>query len=140
VTVKVKPQGPSPRDQPLLRSPALASNVLHDSYENSYGYMCERDSLHKRRKFFREADEPFEGLDQDSQVTTRPTTLRRTAIQGHETSRLAPDMQTRVKNEIPRHVRPSAGQLQPCPPNLFSTDDDDKSTDDGSVPADYEWE
>ncbi|PVH67591.1 hypothetical protein DL98DRAFT_543032 [Cadophora sp. DSE1049] len=140
VTVKVEPQGLSPRDQPLLRSPVLVSNVLHDSYENSYGYMCERDLLHKRRKKIREADETFEGLDQDSQFTTRPTTLRRTAIQGHETSRLAPDMQTRVKNEMARHVRPSAGQLQPYPPNPFSTDGDDKSTDYGSVPADYEWE
>jgi hypothetical protein len=25
-------------------------------------------------------------------------------------------------------------------PNPFPTDDDDKSTDYGSVPADYEWE
>ncbi|KAH6704221.1 hypothetical protein BKA61DRAFT_581455 [Leptodontidium sp. MPI-SDFR-AT-0119] len=140
VTVKVEPQGRSPRDQPLLRAPVLASNVLHDSYENSYGYMCQRDSLHKRRKKSKEADEIFGGLDQGSQFTTRPTTLRRAAIQGQETSRLARDMQTRAKNGMARPVRPSIGQLQPYPPNPFSTDDDDRSTDYGSVPADCEWE
>jgi hypothetical protein len=70
-------------------------------------------------------------------------TLRRTAVQGYESFRLTPDMQTRAKNETARHVRPSAGHLQPStpyPPNPVSTDDDDKSTVYGSVPADYEWE
>jgi hypothetical protein len=68
-------------------------------------------------------------------------TLRRTAVQGHESFRLTPEMQTRSKNETARHVRPSAGQLPPStqyPPDPVSTDD--KSTDYGSVPADYEWE
>lgn len=116
------------------------------SYESSYGYIGERDSLHKRRKCSREANETeqetFRGSVQDSQVTTRSMTLRRTAVQGHESFRLTPNMQTRAKNETARHVRPSAGQLQPLtqyPPDPLSTDDD-KSTDYGSMPADYEWE
>ena len=55
--IKVEPPGPGPRDQPMLRAPVLATNALHDSYESSYEYMGERDSLHKRRKCSREADE-----------------------------------------------------------------------------------
>jgi hypothetical protein len=57
VTVKVEPPGPGPRDQPLLSAPVLATNTLHDSDESFYGYMGERDSLHKRRKCSRVADE-----------------------------------------------------------------------------------
>jgi hypothetical protein len=69
---------------------------------------------------------------------------RRTAVQGQETSRLAPDMQTRAKNEIAWPARPSTGQLQPYPPNpfyffyFFFTDDDDRSTAYRSMPV--EWE
>ena len=147
LTVKVEPPGPGPRDQLLRRASVLATNALHDSYESSYGYLDERDSLHKRQKCSREADETeqniFQGSVQDSQVTTRSMMLRRTAVQGYESFRLTPDMQTRAKNETARHVRPSAGQLQPStlyPPDPVSTDDDDNSMDYGSVPADYEWE
>jgi hypothetical protein len=56
-TVKVKPPGPDPRDQPLLNAPVLAINALYDSDESFYGYMGERGSLHKRRKCSRVADE-----------------------------------------------------------------------------------
>ncbi|KFY98502.1 hypothetical protein V500_01653, partial [Pseudogymnoascus sp. VKM F-4518 (FW-2643)] len=45
--------------------------------------------------------------------------------------RLTTDMQTRAKNETTRHVRPSAGQLQPStpyPPDPISTDDDKSTT------------
>ena len=59
------------------------------------------------------------------------------------TLRLIPDMQTRAKNETARYVRPLVGQLQPLtpyPPDPVFIDDDDKSMDYGSVPADYEWE
>jgi hypothetical protein len=147
LTVKVEPPGPGPQDQLLLRAPVLATNALHNSYESSYGYMGERDPLHKRRKCSREVDETeqkaFQGLVQGSQVTTRSMRLRHTAVQGHESFRLTPDMQTRAKNKTARHVRPSARHLQPStpyPPDTVSTDDDDKSTEYGSVPADYEWE
>ena len=146
LTIKVEPPGPGPRDQPLRRAPVVATNALHDAYGSSYRYMGELDSLHKRRKCSRDADETeqetFQGSVQDSQVTTRSMTIRRTTVQGHESVRLTPDMQTRAKNETARHVLPSAGQLLPstqCPPDPISTDDD-KSTDYGSVPADYEWE
>ena len=37
--VRVKPPGP-----------VLVANAAHDSYESLYGYMCEQDSFHKRRK------------------------------------------------------------------------------------------
>ena len=56
LTVKVKPPGLGPRDQPLLRALVLATNTLYNSYKSSYGYIGERDSLYKRRKCFREAD------------------------------------------------------------------------------------
>ncbi|KAH8663700.1 hypothetical protein BGZ60DRAFT_432828 [Tricladium varicosporioides] len=158
LTVKVEPPGTGPRDQPLLRAPVLAANALHDSYESFYGYMGERDSLHKRRKCSREADETehevFQRSIQDSRVTTRSMTLRRTAVEGYESFRLTPDMQTRAENETAGHVLPgvkiglqsaSAEQLQPSmltryPPDPVSTDDDDESTDYGTVPSDYEWE
>jgi hypothetical protein len=158
LTVKVEPPGPGPRDQPLPRAPVLAANALHDSYESFYGYMGERDSLHKRRICSREADETvqevFQGSVQDSRVTTRSMTLRRTAVQGYESFRLTPGMQTRAGNETAGHVRPgvenrlqsaSAEQLQPSrltqhPTDPVSTDDDDESTDYGSVLSDYEWE
>lgn len=94
--VNVEPPGPGPRDQPLLRAPVLDTNALHDSYESSHGYTSEGASLHKRRKCSREADETeqeaFQGSVQDSQVTTRSMTVRRTAVQGHESSVLTPDM------------------------------------------------
>lgn len=144
LTVKVEPLGPGPRDQQLRRAPVLTTNTLYDSYESFYGYMGERDSLHKRRKCAREADEieqeTFQGSVQDSQVTTRSMTLRRTAVQGHESFSLTPDMQTRARNETAKHVRPSAGQLQPSTQYHPVSTDDDKSTHYGSVPAVYEWE
>ncbi|OBT53084.1 hypothetical protein VE04_07960 [Pseudogymnoascus sp. 24MN13] len=86
--------------------------------------------------------ETFQGSVQDSQVTTRSMTLRRSTVQGHESFSLTPDVQTRAKNETAIHVRPSAGQLLPSiqyPPDPVSTAED-KSTDYGSVLADYEWE
>ncbi|CZR63633.1 uncharacterized protein PAC_13530 [Phialocephala subalpina] len=147
LTVEVEPPGPGPRDQPLLRAPVLATNALHDSHDSSYGYMGERDSSYKRRKCSREAgeteQEAFQKSVQDSQVTTRSMTLRRTAVLGHESFGLTADMQIRAENETARHVRASAGQFQPWtqyPPDPASTDDNDKSTDYSSVPADYEWE
>jgi hypothetical protein len=57
LTVKFEPPGPGPRDQPLLSAPVLATNALHDSDESFYGYMGERNSLHKRRKCSRVTDE-----------------------------------------------------------------------------------
>jgi hypothetical protein len=144
LAIKVEPPGPDSRDQPLLRAPVLATNALHDSYESSYGYMGVRDTLHKRQKCAREADETeqetFQGSAQDSHVTS--ITLRRPAVQAQESFRLTLFMQTGATNETAGHVRPSAGQLQPWtqhPPYPVSIDDD-KSTDYGSVPADYEWE
>jgi hypothetical protein len=57
LTVKAGSPGPGPRDQLLLHAPVLAANALHDSYASFYGYMGERDSLHKRRKRSKEVDE-----------------------------------------------------------------------------------
>jgi hypothetical protein len=146
LAIKVEPPGPDSRDQPLLHAPVLATNTLYDSYESSYGYMDVRDTLHKRQKCAREADETeqetFQGSAQDSHVTSISMTLRRTAVQAQESFRLTPFMQTGATNETAGHVRPSAGQLQPSTQHpLYPVSiDDDKSTDYGSVPADYEWE
>ncbi|KFY30695.1 hypothetical protein V493_01735 [Pseudogymnoascus sp. VKM F-4281 (FW-2241)] len=78
-----EPPGPGPRDQPLRHAPVVGTNALHESYGSSYSYMGGLDSLHKRRKCFREADESeqetFHGSLQDAQVTTRSMTSRRTA-------------------------------------------------------------
>jgi hypothetical protein len=137
LTVKVEPPDPGPRDQPLQYAHA---------YGSSYSYMGELDSLHKRQKCFREADETeqetFLGLVQDTQATTRSMTSRRTAVQGHDNFKLTSDMQTKAKNETARQVGPSTGQFLPStlyPPNPVYIDED-KSTDYGSVPTDYEWE
>ncbi|KFY03580.1 hypothetical protein V490_00130 [Pseudogymnoascus sp. VKM F-3557] len=67
------------------KAPVVGTNALHDAYGSSYSYMGELDSLHKRRKSFREADETeqetFHGSVEDSLVTTRSMTFRRTAVQ-----------------------------------------------------------
>ncbi|KFY23471.1 hypothetical protein V491_02522 [Pseudogymnoascus sp. VKM F-3775] len=145
LTIKVEPHGLGPRDQPLRRAPVEVPNVPHDAYGSPCSYTGKVESLHKRRKCSRWTDvaeqETFQGSVQDSQVTTRSMTPRRTTIRGHESFRSTPDMQTRAKNETAGHVRPLAGQLQPStqyPPDPMCTDDD-KSTDYGSVPSDYEW-
>ncbi|KFZ19882.1 hypothetical protein V502_03443 [Pseudogymnoascus sp. VKM F-4520 (FW-2644)] len=145
LTIEVEPPGLGPRDQPLRRAPIVTTTVPHGAYGSSCRYVDEMESLHKRRKCSRETDkteqETFQGSVQVSQATTISMTFRRTAVHGDESFRLTPDMQTRDKNKTARHVRPSAGQLQPStqyPPDPICTDDD-KSTDYGSVPTDYEW-
>jgi hypothetical protein len=84
LTVKTGPPGPGPRDQPLLRAPVLAANALHYSCVRFYGYMGERDSLHKRRKRSKEVDETqqeeFHVPVQEPRVSTRLMTIRRTAL------------------------------------------------------------
>ena len=126
LAVKAEPPGLGPRDQPSLCAPVLATNAPHDSYESSIR------NLHIRRKCSREADETeqeaVQGSVQDSQVITRSMTLQCTAVQGHESFRLIPDMQTTAKNETARHVRPSAGQLQPS--TLMEWKQDSKSSQD----------
>jgi hypothetical protein len=64
-TVRVGLPGPGPRDQPLLHAPVLAANAPHDSYDSFNECMGERDSLNKRRKFYREADDPEQEVFED---------------------------------------------------------------------------
>ncbi|KFY19054.1 hypothetical protein V493_08173 [Pseudogymnoascus sp. VKM F-4281 (FW-2241)] len=117
LTIKVEPQGLGPRDQPLRPAPVEVPYVPHDAYGSPCRYSGKVESLHKRRKCSRGTDvaeqETFQGSVQDSQITTRSMTPRRTTIRGHESFRSTPDMQTRAKNETAMHVRPLAGQLQP---------------------------
>lgn len=81
-------------------------------------------------------------------------TFRRTAVQGYDTFRLTPDLQTRAKNETARHVRPgveiglesvSAEQLQPPALTRYLQIQYLQMTTRARtmarcLPSDYEWE
>ena len=116
--------------------PITAQDQVRQWIENSVGMKINRKHADETEQ------ETFQGSAQDSHVTSISITLRRPAVQAQESFRLTPFMQTGATNETAGHVQPSAGQLQPStqhPPYPVSIDDD-KSTEYGSVPADYESE
>jgi hypothetical protein len=65
-------------------------------------------------------------------------TLRRSVVQGYESSRLTSDTQTSVEDETARRLQPST--LTWYLPDPVPTDDDDEGTGHSTVPSDYMWE